>query len=167
VRVGFGDPPESYHMLPRALPPYTWETATAKVRSMEDSWNSRDPIRVALGYSVNSIWRIRIESLSGRAAIEAFLARKWARELDYRLVSELWAFTDNRIAARFAHEYHDDQGRWFRAYGNESLEFDQDGLIQRLVVSIDEDSIGEADRMFFWPLGRRPDDHPELSDFDF
>jgi uncharacterized protein len=153
-------------MLPRPLPPFSWETAAARVRSMEDSWNSRNPARVALGYSIDSVWRIRIECFSGRGAIEAFLARKWVRELDYRLVNELWAFTGNRIAVRFACEYHDTHGRWFRGSGNESWEFDQDGLIRLCIACINDHPIGEADRMFFWPLGCRPDDHPELSDFD-
>jgi uncharacterized protein len=153
-------------MLPRPLPPFSWETATARVRSMEDGWNSRNPARAALGYSIDSIWRIRIESFSGRAAIEAFLARKWVRELDYRLVNELWAFTGNRLAVRFACEYHDNDGRWFRGCGNETWEFDQNGLIRLCIACSDDHPIGETDRMFFWPLGRRPDDHPELSDFD-
>jgi uncharacterized protein len=153
-------------MLPRPLPPFTWETAIEKVRAIEDSWNSREPTRVALDYTIDSFWRIRIGFLSGRASIEAFLARKWGRELEFRLIHELWAFTDNRIAARSACEYHDDNGNWFRAYGNENWELDPDGLIRRCIASIDEHPIGEADRMFFWPLGRRTDDHPELSDFD-
>lgn len=149
------------------VPPFTRETAIQKVRLAEDGWNSREPAKVALAYTIDSIWRNRAEFLSGRAAIEAFLARKWSKELDYRLVKELWAFTDNRIAVRFAYEYHDDSGTWFRAYGNENWEFDPDGLMRRRIASINEHPIAEPDRMFFWPLGRRPDDQPELSDFDF
>ncbi|WP_377830970.1 DUF1348 family protein (plasmid) [Bradyrhizobium lupini] len=153
-------------MLPRPSSPFNREAAAAKVRSVEDSWNSRDPGRVALGYSIDSNWRIRTEFLSGRAAIEEFLGRKWSRELDYRVVTELWAFTGDRIAGRFACEYHDNNGQWFRTYGNGCWEFDQNGLIRRCIESIDKQPIDEADRMFLWPLGRRPDDHPELSDFD-
>ena len=149
------------------FPPFTRETAIQKVRLAEDSWNSRDPVQVALTYTIDSVWRNRAEFLSGRAAIEAFLARKWAKELDYRLVKELWAFTDNRIAVRFAYEYHDDSGNWFRAYGNENWEFDPDGLMRRRIASINEHPIYDMDRVFSWPPGRRPDDHPELSDFDF
>jgi hypothetical protein len=149
------------------VPPFTRETAIQKVRLAEDGWNSREPVQVALAYTIDSVWRNRAEFLSGRAAIEAFLARKWAKELDYRLVKELWAFTDNRIAVRFAYEYHDDSGTWFRAYGNENWEFDPDGLMRRRIASINEHPIAEPDRIFFWPIGRRPDDHPELSDFDF
>ncbi len=153
-------------MLPRPSSPFNWETAAAKVRSVEDSWNSRDPARVALGYSIDSNWRIRTEFLSGRAAIEEFLGRKWARELDYRVVTELWAFTGNRIAGRFASEYRDNNGQWFRTYGNGCWELDQNGLIGRCIESIDKHPIDETDRIFLWPLGRRPEDHPELSDFD-
>jgi nuclear transport factor 2 (NTF2) superfamily protein len=149
------------------LPPFTLESAVQKVRLAEDSWNSREPVQVALAYTIDSVWRNRSEFLSGRAAIEAFLARKWAKELDYRLVKELWAFSDNRIAVRFAYEYHDASGNWFRAYGNENWEFDPDGLMRRRLASINEHPIAETDRMFCWPPGRRPDDHPELSDFDF
>jgi uncharacterized protein len=149
------------------IPPFTRETAIQKIRLAEDGWNSREPAQVALAYTIDSVWRNRAEFQSGRAAIEAFLARKWAKELDYRLVKELWAFTDNRIAVRFAYECHDDSGNWFRAYGNENWEFDPDGLMRRRIASINEHPIAEPDRMFFWPLGRRPDDHPELSDFDF
>ena len=149
------------------LPPFTWETAKEKVRAIEDSWNTREPARVALGYTIDSFWRSRIRCLSGRAAIEAFLARKWAKQLEYRLINELWAFVDNRMAARFACEYHDDNGKWFRAYGNENWELDPDGLIRRRIASINDHPITEADRILLWPLGRRPDDHPELTDFDF
>ena len=149
------------------LPPFTEASAIEKVRLAEDGWNSRDPARVALAYTPDSQWRNRAEFLSGRDAIEAFLARKWARELDYRLVKELWAFTGNRIAVRFAYEYHDDSGTWFRAYGNENWEFDADGLMARRVASINEHPIAEADRCFHWPLGRRPDGHPGLSAMGF
>lgn len=154
-------------MSPRPLPPFTWETATEKVRAIENSWNSREPARVALDHSIDSFWLVRLEFMSGRAAIEAFLARKWAREFECRFIHEPWAFTDNRLATRFAYEYHDDDGKWFRAYGSENWELDPDGLIRRCIASINDHPIGEADRMFLWPLGRRPDDHPELSDFDF
>jgi nuclear transport factor 2 (NTF2) superfamily protein len=149
------------------LPPYTKQTAIEKVRLAEDGWNSRDPAKVALAYTPDSQWRNRAEFISGRQAIEAFLGRKWARELDYRLIKELWAFTDDRIAVRFAYEHHDDSGHWFRAYGNENWEFQADGLMRRRLASINEHPIAEADRKFHWPLGRRPDDHPELSNFGF
>ena len=149
------------------LPPFTEASAIEKVRLAEDGWNSRDPARVALAYTPDSQWRNRAEFLSGRDAIEAFLARKWARELDYRLVKELWAFTGNRIAVRFAYEYHDDSGTWFRAYGNENWEFDADGLMACRIASINEHPIAEADRCFHWPLGRRPDGHPGLSAMGF
>jgi nuclear transport factor 2 (NTF2) superfamily protein len=149
------------------LPPFTEAGAIEKVRLAEDGWNSRDPARVALAYTPDSHWRNRAEFLSGRAAIEAFLARKWARELDYRLVKEVWAFAGNRIAVRFAYEYRDDSGTWFRAYGNENWEFDTDGLMARRIASINEHPIAEAERRFRWPLGRRPDDHPGLSAMGF
>jgi hypothetical protein len=134
------------------------------VRLAEDGWNSRDPAKVALAYTEDTIWRNRAEFPRGRAEIQAFLERKWARELDYRLIKELWAFTGNRIAVRYAYEYHDDSGNWFRAYGNENWEFAPDGLMQRRFASINELPIREEDRKFRWPLGRRPDDHPGLSD---
>jgi uncharacterized protein len=146
------------------LPPFTSETAPQKVRMAEDAWNSRDPARVALAYTVDSRWRNRVEFLQGREAIEAFLARKWARELDYRLIKELWAFRENRIAVRFAYEWHDDSGHWFRSYGNENWEFDQHGLMRLRMASINDLPIAEAGRLYRWPLGRRPDDHPSLSD---
>ncbi len=146
------------------VPPFTRETAIAKVRLAEDGWNSRDPERVSLVYTADSIWRNRAEFPRGRAEIVAFLTRKWARELDYRLIKELWAFTDNRIAVRFAYEWHDDSGHWFRSYGNENWEFAPDGLMQRRFASINDLPIDAQDRKFFWPLGRRPDDHPGLSD---
>lgn len=146
------------------LPPFTEATAIQKVRMAEDGWNGRDPAKVALAYTPDSQWRNRAEFIQGRAEIEAFLTRKWAKELDYRLTKELWTFAGNRIAVRFAYEYHDDSGQWFRAYGNENWEFDEDGLMQRRLASINEHPIKEADRKFHWPLGRRPDDAPELSD---
>ena len=130
----------------------------------EDAWNSRDPQRCAEAYTPDSRWRNRVEFPQGREEIRQFLARKWARELDYRLIKELWAVTGNRIAVRFAYEYRDDSGNWFRAYGNENWEFDQDGYMDRRIASINEMPIAEADRKFHWPLGRRPDDHPGLSE---
>ncbi|MCJ8142225.1 nuclear transport factor 2 family protein [Ancylobacter sp. A5.8] len=149
------------------LPPFTEETARQKVRLAEDGWNSRDPGKVSLAYTPDSVWRNRAEFVTGREAIVAFLTRKWSRELDYRLIKELWAFTGNRIAVRFAYEYHDDSGNWFRAYGNENWEFDEDGLMRWRLASINEHPITESERRFHWPLGRRPDDHPGLSDFGF
>ena len=146
------------------LPPFTRETAIEKVRLAEDAWNTRDPERVALAYSVDSRWRNRAEIFSGREAIVAFLTRKWDRELDYRLIKELWAFDADRIAVRFAYECRDDSGNWIRAYGNENWEFDDDGLMRARHASINDRRIGEADRLYRWPLGRRPDDHPGLSD---
>ena len=146
------------------LPPFTEATAIQKLRMAEDGWNGRDPAKVALAYTPDSQWRNRAEFIHGRAEIEAFLTRKWAKELDYRLTKELWTFAGNRIAVRFAYEYHDDSGQWFRAYGNENWEFDEDGLMQRRLASINEHPIKEAERKFHWPLGRRPDDAPELSD---
>jgi nuclear transport factor 2 (NTF2) superfamily protein len=155
-------------VMPRPpLPPFTDATAIEKVRLAEDAWNSRDPAKVALAYTPDSHWRNRAEFLSGRDAIEAFLARKWTRELDYRLIKELWTFAGNRIAVRFAYEYHDDSFNWFRAYGNENWEFDADGLMRRRIASINEQPITEQDRKFRWPLGRRPDDHAGLSDHGF
>jgi nuclear transport factor 2 (NTF2) superfamily protein len=149
------------------LPPFTTESATEKVRLAEDGWNSRDAARVALAYTPDSQWRNRAEFVSGREAIEAFLVRKWSREQDYRLIKELWAQDGNRIAVRFAYEYRDDSGQWFRAYGNENWEFDADGLMRRRIASINEHPIAEADRKFHWPLGRRPDDHLGLSQLGF
>jgi len=146
------------------LPPFTRETATRKVRGAEDAWNSRDPDRVAGVYTPDTLWRNRAEFPRGRDEVHAFLVRKWARELDYRLIKELWAFTENRIAVRFAYEWHDDSGQWFRSYGNENWEFDADGYMQRRFASINDLPIKESDRAFHWPLGRRPDDHPSLSD---
>ncbi|HEY2049978.1 MAG TPA: nuclear transport factor 2 family protein [Caulobacteraceae bacterium] len=146
------------------LPPFSKETAIQKVRLAEDAWNSRDPKVVAMAYSADSRWRNRAEFINGRAAIQIFLARKWAKELNYRLIKELWAFTNDRIAVRFAYEHHDDSGNWFRAYGNENWEFDEDGLMRRRLASINEHPITPEERLFHWPLGRRPDDHPGLSE---
>ncbi len=146
------------------LPPFRTDTATEKVRLAEDAWNSRDPERVALAYTPESIWRNRAEFVVGRPAIQAFLIRKWSRELDYRLIKELWACQANRIAVRFAYEWHDDSGQWFRSYGNENWEFDEQGLMRRRIASINDLPIREAERKYFWPLGRRPEDHPGLSD---
>jgi nuclear transport factor 2 (NTF2) superfamily protein len=143
------------------LPPFTRETAAEKVRLAEDGWNSRDPERVSLAYTE---WRNRAEFVKGRAEIVGFLARKWARELDYRLIKELWAFDGNRIAVRFAYEWRDDSGNWFRSYGNENWEFDEDGLMRRRLACINDLPIKEADRKYHWPQGRRPDNHPSLSD---
>ncbi len=149
------------------LPPFTDETAAQKVRMAEDAWNSRDPARVALAYTADSQWRNRAQFIMGRSEIEAFLTRKWARELDYRLIKEVWAHAGNRIAVRFAYEYRDDSGNWFRAYGNENWQFDPDGLMERRIASINEHPIAAGARMFNWPLGRRPDEHPGLSDSGF
>jgi nuclear transport factor 2 (NTF2) superfamily protein len=149
------------------FPPFTLESATAKVRAAEDAWNSRDPARVALAYSLDSRWRNRSEFLLGRDEIVAFLTRKWNRELDYRLIKELWAHDGDRIAVRFAYEWHDDSGQWLRSYGNENWEFSEDGLMRRRHASINDLPIAEGDRRFHWPLGRRPDDHPGLSDLGF
>ena len=146
------------------LPPFDRDAATKKVRLAEDAWNTRDPTRVATGYTPGSVWRNRSEFLAGREAIVQFLARKWARELDYRLIKELWAAHENRIAVRFAYEWRDDSGHWFRSYGNENWEFEAHGLMSRRIASINDLPIREADRQYRWPLGRRPDDHPGLSD---
>lgn len=148
------------------IPPFTRETAIAKVRLAEDGWNSRDPERVSLVYTPDCRWRNRAEFPVGRAEIVAFLTRKWAKELDYRLIKELWAFDQNRIAVRFAYEWHDDSGHWYRSYGNENWEFAKDGLMARRFASINDTPIADKDRKFFWPLGRRPDEHPGLSDLD-
>ena len=146
------------------LPPFTEETAMQKVRAAEDAWNSRDPAKCAGAYTPGSRWRNRVEFPQGRDEIEAFLTRKWKRELDYRLIKELWAFTGSRIAVRFAYEYRDDSGTWFRAYGNENWEFDAEGYMGQRIASINEMPIGEAERKFRWPLGPRPVDHPGLSE---
>jgi nuclear transport factor 2 (NTF2) superfamily protein len=146
------------------LPPFTAEAATQKARMAEDAWNTCDPARVALAYTIDSRWRNRAEFIQGRAEIEAFLLRKWNRELDYRLIKEVWAFRENRIAVRFAYEWHDDSGNWFRSYGNENWEFNEHGLMHLRIASINDLPIQESERKYHWPLGRRPDDHPSLSD---
>lgn len=146
------------------VPPFTRETAIQKVRLAEDGWNSRDPQKVALAYSPDSRWRNRSEFINGREQIAAFLIRKWAKEFDYRLIKEMWAFTANRIAVRFAYEWHDDSGNWFRSYGNENWEFNDDGVMRLRLASINDVPIAPSDRKYHWPLGRRPDDHPGLSD---
>ncbi len=149
------------------LPPFTAETAAQKVRMAEDAWNTRDPDRVVQVYTEDTVWRNRAEFLTGREQIVAFLHRKWARELDYRLIKELWAFADNRIAVRFAYEWHDDSGNWFRSYGNENWEFNERGLMTMRHASINDLPIREQDRKYHWPLGRRPDNHPGLSSLGF
>jgi len=146
------------------LPPYTAETAAQKVRLAEDAWNSRDAEMVSLAYTPDSKWRNRAEFVNGRAEIVKFLQRKWAREMDYRLIKELWAFTENRIAVRFAYEWHDDAGNWFRSYGNENWEFDDSGLMRRRIASINDLPISEAQRLYHWQLGRRPDGHQGLTE---
>ena len=149
------------------VPPFTRDTAIEKVRLAEDAWNTRDPEKVSLAYSEASRWRNRAEFVTGREQIVAFLTRKWSRELDYRLIKELWAFDGNRIAVRFAYESHDDSGNWFRSYGNENWEFDDDGLMRVRLASINDLPIHESERKYHWPLGRRPDDHLGLSDLGF
>lgn len=146
------------------VPPFTLESATLKVRAAEDAWNTRDPERVSLAYTEDSQWRNRAEFLTGREAIKDFLKRKWAKELDYRLIKELWAFSSDRIAVRFAYEWHDESGNWFRAYGNENWEFDQNGFMRRRIASINDLSILESERKYFWTLGIRPQEHPSLSE---
>ena len=146
------------------FPPFTFDTAIQKVRAAEDGWNGRDPAKVALAYTPDSIWRNRSTFLQGRAAIETFLTAKWARELDYRLIKELWAYDGSRIAVRFAYEWHDASGQWWRSYGNENWEFAQNGLMAVRHASINDLAIGETDRLFHWPQGRRPDDYAGLSD---
>ncbi|KMS51928.1 50S ribosomal protein L21 [Novosphingobium barchaimii LL02] len=146
------------------LPPFTAETAAQKARMAEDAWNSRDPEKVSLAYTPDSVWRNRGEFLSGRDAIVAFLTGKWEKELEYRLIKEVWAHHANRIAVRFAYEWRDASGAWFRSYGNENWEFDEAGLMARRIASINDRRITENERLFHWPLGRRPDDHPSLSD---
>lgn len=146
------------------LPPFTVETATQKVRMAEDAWNSRDPQKVSMAYTVDSQWRNRSEFLAGREAIVDFLTRKWNRELEYRLIKELWATAGNRIAVRFAYEWRDDSSHWFRSYGNENWEFSEAGLMRRRIASINDFPISEGERKFLWPQGRRPDDHPGLSE---
>jgi uncharacterized protein len=149
------------------LPPFTRETAIQKVRLAEDGWNSREPEKVALSYALDSRWRNRSEFVNGRQEIIAFLTRKWAKELDYRLIKELWVFEANRIAVRFAYEWHDDSGHWYRSYGNENWEFNEDGLMRWRLACINDLPIRESDREYHWPLGRRPDSHPGLTDFGF
>jgi nuclear transport factor 2 (NTF2) superfamily protein len=149
------------------LPPFTTESAALKCRRAEDAWNRRDPTSVALAYTPDSRWRNRAEFFSGRAAITAFLERKWMRELEYRLIKEVWAFTGNRIAVRFAYEWHDDSGNWFRSHGNEQWEFDAEGLMRRREASINDQPIAASARLFHWPLGPRPEDHPGLSALGF
>jgi nuclear transport factor 2 (NTF2) superfamily protein len=146
------------------LPPFTLETAIQKVRLAEDAWNTRDPVRVAGAYTPDSQWRNRAEFPTGRDEIVAFLTRKWARELDYRLIKEIWTFSENRIAVRFAYEWRDDSGHWFRSYGNENWEFDENGLMRRRFASINDKPIAETERKYHWPLGPRPADHPGLSE---
>ena len=148
------------------LPPFTLQTAVQKARIAEDAWNSRDPEKVSSAYTPDSVWRNRGEFLTGRNAIILFLTRKWTKELDYRLIKEVWAYEGHRIAARFAYEWRDDSGNWFRSYGNENWEFDGAGLMARRIASINDRPITEGERLFHWPLGRRPDDHPSLSDLD-
>lgn len=145
------------------IPPFSREAAIWKVRAAEDGWNSRDPQRVSLAYTVDSVWRNRSEFVTGRDQIVGFLTRKWEKELEYRLIKELWAFGGDRIAVRFCYESHDAAGQWFRSYGNENWEFDASGLMKRRHASINDLAIGESDRLFRWPIGRRPDDHPGLS----
>jgi uncharacterized protein len=149
------------------LPPFTRETAIQKIRLAEDGWNTRDPEKVALAYTVDSRWRNRAEFVNGRQDIVAFLTRKWKRELDYRLIKELWTFAGNRIAVRFAYECHDDSRNWFRSYGNENWEFDENGLMRIRHASINDLPIAESERKYHWPLGRRPDEHPGLTDLGF
>jgi nuclear transport factor 2 (NTF2) superfamily protein len=146
------------------FPPFTRDSAIQKVRLAEDAWNTRDPAKVALAYAIDSRWRNRSEFINGRSEIIAFLSRKWAKELEYRLIKELWAFTGNRIAVRFAYEWHDDSGHWYRSYGNENWEFNVDGLMASRFASINDLPISESDRKYYWPHGRRPEDHPGLSD---
>ena len=149
------------------LPPFTLETATQKVRMAEDAWNSREPLLVSMAYTADSHWRNRTDFLQGREAIVNFLVGKWQRELDYRLIKEIWGFQGSRIAVRFAYEWHDHEGRWFRSYGNENWAFDDHGLMHTRIASINDAAIGEADRKYHWPLGRRPEGHPSLSELGF
>jgi hypothetical protein len=146
------------------LPPFDAASAAVKVRMAEDAWNTRDPEKVSLAYTKDSVWRNRSEFLSGRPSIVQFLTRKWNRELEYRLIKELWAYSGNRIAVRFAYEWHDDSGNWFRSYGNENWEFDENGLMRLRIASINDLPIQEKDRKYHWPQGRRPDEHPGLSE---
>ena len=150
-------------MLRSPLPPFTSATAAQKARMAEDAWNSRDPEKVSLAYTPDTVWRNRGEFLTGREAIIGFLTRKWVKELDYRLIKEVWAYEGNRIAVRFAYEWRDDSSNWFRSYGNENWEFDDAGLMARRIASINDCPIAEGERKFHWPVGRRPDGHPSLS----
>jgi nuclear transport factor 2 (NTF2) superfamily protein len=154
---------QEFAMSRPPFPPFNAETAAQKARMAEDAWNSRDPEKVALAYTEDSEWRNRAEFFRGRAAIAEFLRRKWAREIEYRLIKEVWAFKDNRIAVRFAYEWRDDSNNWYRSYGNENWEFDEHGLMRRRIASINDHPIAESERKFRWPQGRRPDDHPGLS----
>ena len=154
--------PNSHHRPP--VPPFDHDSAVKKVRLAEDAWNTRNPDKVSSAYTPDSVWRNRTEFFTGREAIIQFLTRKWAKELDYRLIKEIWAFGENRIAVRFAYEWHDDSGNWFRSYGNENWEFNGHGLMARRIASINDLPIREEDRKYFWPPGRRPDDHPGLSE---
>ena len=149
------------------LPPFTAAAAAEKARMAEDAWNTRDPARVALAYTADSRWRNRTEFLQGREAIHAFLVRKWQRELNYRLIKEIWGCRENRIAVRFAYEWHDAHGQWYRSYGNENWEFNEYGLMQVRLASINDAPIAQTDRQYHWPIGRRPDDHPSLSDLGY
>ena len=151
-------------MVKPPVPPFTLETATQKVRMAEDAWNTRDPEKVSLAYTIDSIWRNRGEFITGREEIVEFLKRKWSRELDYRLIKELWTFEGNRIAVRFAYECHDDLGNWSRSYGNENWEFEDNGLMRRRIASINDLPITKEERKYHWPQGRRPDDHPSLTE---
>jgi uncharacterized protein len=158
---------ETQTMSRPPFPPFTAETAAQKARMAEDAWNSRDPAKVALAYAPDSRWRNRSEFLQGRPAIEAFLTAKWKKELDYRLIKQVWAFHGNRIAVRFAYEWHDSGGQWFRSYGNENWEFNEEGLMQVRIASINDAPIADGERKYHWALGRRPDGHPSLSDLGF
>jgi len=149
------------------LPPFDEAAAVKKVRMAEDAWNTRDPERVALAYTTDSVWRNRSEFVTGREEIVEFLKRKWARELEYRLIKELWTYRGNRLAVRFAYESHDADGQWYRSYGNENWEFDENGLMRRRIASINDLPIDESERRYHWPQGRRPDDHPGLSELGF
>ncbi len=151
----------------KPLPPFTFETAKRKVRLAENAWNSRDPERVSQAYTVDTHWRNRAEFVNGRGEVIQFLQRKWNKELDYRLIKELWAFNANKIAVRFAYEWHDDSGNWYRSYGNENWEFNGEGLMIVRFASINDKPLDESQRCFLWPQGKRPDDHPELSTYDF
>ncbi len=149
------------------IPPFNLATATQKVRMAEDAWNTRDPAKVSLVYTPETVWRNRSDFPIGREQVKEFLTKKWAKELEYRLIKELWAFEGNRIAVRFAYECHDADGQWYRSFGNENWEFNDQGFMQRRFASINDLPINESDRTYFWPLGRRPDDHPSLSDLGF